>query len=153
MFCILTILAVFTCLVGAEMLTTAASTSSTATSDVANFDALVPSILQCFSIILAGFFSRKINLLSENETRGVRNLLVYFLAPAMMCQCLLIIEWQDINWKFLACAFVAKSFVFVGVAAATLFLSNDLCKSGIYAIFATQSNDMALGYPVGESKI
>lgn len=44
--------------------------------------------------------------------------------------------------------------VFVLVCVLTLMVASPesrYSKAGLYAIFATQSNDFALGYPIGEA--
>lgn len=44
--------------------------------------------------------------------------------------------------------------VFVLVCVLTLMVAgpdNRYSKAGLYAIFATQSNDFALGYPIGKN--
>lgn len=62
------------------------------------------------------------------------------------------IKFTEVNWYFLLSIFVAKLIVFVTVGVLTLFLSRPihLGKVGIYSIFSTQSNDIALGYPIGK---
>lgn len=39
--------------------------------------------------------------------------------------------------------------IFVIVASMTLLLSSNAAKAGLYGIFATQSNDLSLGIPIG----
>ena len=54
------------------------------------------------------------------------------------------------NWSFLTAILVAKTTVFVVVIGITLLVTRptDMSKSGLLAIFCTQSNDFALGYPI-----
>uniref|UniRef100_A0A915HYB9 Integral membrane protein GPR155 n=1 Tax=Romanomermis culicivorax TaxID=13658 RepID=A0A915HYB9_ROMCU len=127
------------------------TTTFKSNSNRVDLDALLPSILQCFAIIVAGYGCRKCRLIKESELRGLRVLLVYFLAPIMMGQCLFEVDFSSVNWKFLSAAFVSKALVFTIVCFITFLLSGDYGKAGLYAIFATQSNDMALGYPIARS--
>ena len=62
------------------------------------------------------------------------------------------IEFKEVNWYFLLSILVAKLIVFAAVGVLTMFLSRPmhLGKVGIYSIFATQSNDIALGYPISK---
>jgi hypothetical protein len=57
-----------------------------------------------------------------------------------------------VNWWFLLAVMLAKSAVFFSVILITALVTRPvrLDKAGIYAIFATQSNDFALGYPISE---
>lgn len=54
------------------------------------------------------------------------------------------------NWCFLSSILLAKAVVFIVVLVITLLVTRpiDLSKSGLLAIFCTQSNDFALGYPI-----
>lgn len=56
-----------------------------------------------------------------------------------------------VNWVFLLSMLISKVTVFVVVIVFTLLLTRpcDWAKAGLYAIFCTQSNDFALGYPIG----
>lgn len=60
---------------------------------------------------------------------------------------------SSVNWLFLASICVSKAVVFVLVAVVTLLVYRpvDLARAGLYAIFCTQSNDFALGYPISKS--
>ena len=56
---------------------------------------------------------------------------------------------------FLLSILISKLTVFVVVLVFTLLVTRpmDLSKAGLFAIFCTQSNDFALGYPIGNSQI
>ena len=53
---------------------------------------------------------------------------------------------------FLMAILISKATVFVAVVIFTLLLTRPMnfSKAGLFAIFCTQSNDFALGYPIGE---
>jgi hypothetical protein len=55
-----------------------------------------------------------------------------------------------VNWKFLLAIFISKAVVFFAVMLASMLIVRpvNLGKSGILAIFCTQSNDFAIGYPL-----
>lgn len=55
-----------------------------------------------------------------------------------------------VNWKFLFAILVSKSIAFFAVMLITLLVVRPLNfgKSGILAIFCTQSNDFAIGFPI-----
>lgn len=60
------------------------------------------------------------------------------------------LDFSAVNWKFLAAVLMAKACVFFAVAVITLLVTRpvDMEKSGLFAVFCTQSNDFALGYPI-----
>uniref|UniRef100_A0A914WTP6 DEP domain-containing protein n=1 Tax=Plectus sambesii TaxID=2011161 RepID=A0A914WTP6_9BILA len=113
-----------------------------------DMESLYSVLVHCFVVIGSGFMIVRMKYAGESENRGMRLLLLYFLTPAMLINCLLPLRFGSVNWQFIACIFVTKAILFVTVAAITLALSKNLAKAGIYAIFATQSNDLALGYPI-----
>ena len=60
------------------------------------------------------------------------------------------IELSSVNWNFLLSILISKSIVFLGVLLITLLINwgKSIEKAGLYAIFVTQTNDFALGYPI-----
>lgn len=71
------------------------------------------------------------------------------------CHCILSSNlssfYSQVNWMFLGAILISKATVFIGVVIFTLLLTRpmDFSKAGLFAIFCTQSNDFALGYPIG----
>ena len=61
------------------------------------------------------------------------------------------LDFSTVSWTFMLAIFLAKAIVFFGVIGITLFIlrRKGIGRSGLYAIFVTQSNDFALGYPIG----
>lgn len=59
-------------------------------------------------------------------------------------------EWHSVNWNFLASILISKAIVFVAVIAIALLVirPKNYGLAGILAIFCTQSNDFAIGYPL-----
>lgn len=62
------------------------------------------------------------------------------------------LDLNQVNWLFLTSILIAKSIVFFSVIVITLLVGRHkkLATAGIYAIFCTQSNDFAIGYPIGK---
>lgn len=60
------------------------------------------------------------------------------------------LNWQKVNWKFLAAMLIAKAIVFFAVCIISLLVTKPLNygRAGILATFCTQSNDFAIGYPI-----
>lgn len=59
-------------------------------------------------------------------------------------------KWETVNWKFLLAILISKSIAFFAVLLISLLVVRPLNfgKSGILAIFCTQSNDFAIGFPI-----
>lgn len=57
-----------------------------------------------------------------------------------------------VNWNFLLALLISKLAIFIAVLVFTLLLTSPMnfSKAGLFAVFCTQSNDFALGYPIGE---
>ncbi|KAJ8984141.1 hypothetical protein NQ317_017791 [Molorchus minor] len=60
------------------------------------------------------------------------------------------LELSQVNWLFLLSILISKSLVFISVIIVTLLIGRrlKLGRAGIFAIFCTQSNDFAIGYPI-----
>lgn len=62
------------------------------------------------------------------------------------------INFADVCWLFVAAVSLSKAIAFVSVLVITLLVSRrlQLGVAAILAMFVSQSNDVALGYPVCE---
>lgn len=56
------------------------------------------------------------------------------------------------EWTFVVAVFISKAIVFLVAFVFTLFLKRplNLGLAALAGIFVTQSNDFALGYPIGQ---
>jgi hypothetical protein len=61
---------------------------------------------------------------------------------------------SSVNWTFLLAISLSKAVVFILVAVVTVLVDRPINygKSGLFSIFCTQSNDFALGYPIGKQE-
>ncbi|GAB6023980.1 hypothetical protein CHUAL_008706 [Chamberlinius hualienensis] len=125
------------------------SNSSDPSSDI-NFDNLYPAIVECFVIILSGYVAGRMNLISPSESKGINTFVGHFSLPAMIFLSMATLDFSVVNWMFLLSILISKTVVFLAVIIITIIVSRpvNLGKAGIYAIFSTQSNDFALGYPI-----
>lgn len=133
---------------------------------------LYPALMQCFAIILCGYVlfllrmtlysndydcgfsyaAGRMNLISETEAKGMNTFVGTFSLPALIFMSLAELDLTSVNWMFLLSILVAKSIVFFAVIVVTVLVGRplNLGRAGIFAIFCTQSNDFAIGYPIGE---
>lgn len=118
-----------------------------------SIDKLLPALLECFGIILCGYIAGRANVITSAQAKGLGNFVSKFALPALLFKNMVLLDFGDVIWPFLWSILIAKAAVFVAVCALTLLVARPegrYSKAGLYSIFATQSNDFALGYPIGE---
>ncbi|XP_074503497.1 lysosomal cholesterol signaling protein-like isoform X2 [Sebastes fasciatus] len=116
-----------------------------------SIDKLFPALLECFGIILCGYIAGRADIITEGQAKGLGNFVSKFALPALLFKNMVLLDFGDVIWAFLWSVLIAKVTVFVLVCVLTLMVASPDCrysKAGLYAIFATQSNDFALGYPI-----
>ncbi|KAM7408341.1 hypothetical protein PAMA_002175 [Pampus argenteus] len=116
-----------------------------------SIDKLFPALLECFGIILCGYIAGRADIITESQAKGLGNFVSKFALPALLFKNMVLLDFGNVIWAFLWSVLVAKVTVFVLVCVMTLMVAspdNRYSKAGLYAIFATQSNDFALGYPI-----
>ncbi|XP_034753739.1 integral membrane protein GPR155 isoform X1 [Etheostoma cragini] len=116
-----------------------------------SIDKLFPALLECFGIILCGYIAGRADIITQSQAKGLGNFVSKFALPALLFKNMVLLDFGDVIWAFFWSVLVAKVTVFVLVCVLTLMVASPECrysKAGLYAIFATQSNDFALGYPI-----
>lgn len=113
-------------------------------------DNLYPALFQCFTVILCGYIAGRLNAVSPTESKGIATFVGTFALPALIFLSLAQLDFSTVNWNFLLAILLAKGIVFFGVMMVTMLVSKplNLGRAGMFAIFCTQSNDFALGYPI-----
>lgn len=91
-------------------------------------------------------------MVSQTESKGIGTFVGTFALPSLIFLSLAKLDFSTVNWTFLGAILLAKGIIFFGVILVTLIISKptNLGRSGIFAIFCTQSNDFALGYPISK---
>ncbi|NWX62167.1 GP155 protein, partial [Promerops cafer] len=115
---------------------------------------LFPALLECFGIILCGYIAGRANIITSTQAKGLGNFVSRFALPALLFKNMVVLNFSNVNWSFLYSVLVAKAAVFFFVCVLTLLVAspeNRFSKAGLFPIFATQSNDFALGYPIVEA--
>uniref|UniRef100_A0A671YER7 G protein-coupled receptor 155 n=1 Tax=Sparus aurata TaxID=8175 RepID=A0A671YER7_SPAAU len=119
-----------------------------------SIDKLFPALLECFGIILCGYIAGRANIITSTQAKGLGNFVSKFALPALLFKNMVLLDFGNVIWPFLWSILIAKVCVFAIVCVLTLIVSSPdsrYSKAGIFSIFATQSNDFALGYPIVEA--
>ncbi|XP_015214501.2 lysosomal cholesterol signaling protein isoform X1 [Lepisosteus oculatus] len=128
--------------------------SSTPSSPSMSIDQLFPALLECFGIILCGYIAGRGNIITSSQAKGLGNFVSKFALPALLFKNMVLLDFANVIWSFLWSVLVAKVVVFAVVCILTLLVASPesrFSKAGLFSIFATQSNDFALGYPIVEA--
>lgn len=117
----------------------------------ASLDNLFPAIAESFVIILIGYLFGRFKIVNPSDARSITTLVGKLALPALLFRNLAVLDLTKVSWVFLGCILLAKFAVFVAVAVVTFLVARpwNVGKAGLYGIFATQSNDFALGLPIG----
>lgn len=121
-----------------------------------SIDKLFPALLECFGIILCGYIAGRANIITSTQAKGLGNFVSKFALPALLFKNMVLLDFSNVIWPFLWSILIAKVSVFFIVCVLTLIVASPesrYSKAGLFSIFATQSNDFALGYPIGTYNI
>jgi predicted permease len=114
---------------------------------------LYPALFEVFTIILIGYLAGYFKLITSTQGQGLNKFISSFALPALIFSNLYNVEFESVNWYFINSIFITKSILFL----LTLIICTIIVKplnlglSAVFAIFVTQSNDFALGYPIIKS--
>lgn len=111
------------------------------------------------NLLFSNLFFLSLLFLLENtcgavtETRFLMRCFRFRLAlPAMLFRAMATLDFRIVDWRILIALLIGKSVVFFSVLLFSLLLSwkpLQLGRAALFAILATQSNDFALGFPIG----
>ncbi|XP_058643205.1 integral membrane protein GPR155 isoform X1 [Onychostoma macrolepis] len=119
-----------------------------------SIDKLLPALLECFGIILCGYIAGRTNIIPATQAKGLGSFVSKFALPALLFKNMVLLDFGDVIWPFFFSILVAKVSVFFFVCVLTLLVADResrFSKAGLFSIFATQSNDFALGFPIVEA--
>ncbi|ERE71969.1 integral membrane protein [Cricetulus griseus] len=115
---------------------------------------LFPALLECFGIVLCGYIAGRANVITSTQAKGLGNFVSRFALPALLFKNMVVLNFSNVDWAFLYSILIGKASVFFTVCVLTLLVASPesrFSKAGLFPIFATQSNDFALGYPIVEA--
>lgn len=111
---------------------------------------LYQALVESFGVILCGYIAGRLGVVTEQQATGLSTFVGTFSLPSLIFLSLATLDLSSVCWLFLLSIFLAKAIVFVSVLLITLLVTRpiDPAKAGLYAIFCTQSNDFAIGFPI-----
>ncbi|XKL59432.1 hypothetical protein PGB90_000448 [Kerria lacca] len=115
-----------------------------------NLDNLYLALTKCFAIIICGYVAGRTHMIMQRETSGLNTFVGKFSLPSLIFISLCKLDLSAVNWLFILAIFVAKSIIFFLVLIITVLVTRptNTARSGILAIFCTQTNDFAIGVPI-----
>ena len=119
----------------------------------ASISNLFPTIGRIFAVIILGYMLGKFKIVTQQSASAIGVVAGQIALPALLLQNMATLDLSQINWRFMVGMLLARTLVFVGVFVVTLIFTRpvNIGKPAILAIFSTQSNDFALGLPIGKS--
>ncbi|CAH8625681.1 unnamed protein product [Heterobilharzia americana] len=131
-------------------LITSTSPNPAITNSQGVFDQLVPALVQCFGVIILGYLAGRWKIFPESQAKGLGSYVTKFALPSVFFRAMVTIDFAGICWLFVLAVSVSKLIAFL-MAMTFTFLISRRCHLGIAAIvamFVSQSNDVALAYPI-----
>ncbi|XP_072752130.1 lysosomal cholesterol signaling protein [Anoplolepis gracilipes] len=113
-------------------------------------DNLYLALIQCFGIIICGYLAGRLGMMTKIEANGLNTFIGTFALPSLIFMSLAKLDFTLVNWKFLLAVLFAKSCVFITVLIVSVVIKkpSNPGRAALFAIFTTQSNDFAIGYPM-----
>ncbi|TNN16302.1 Integral membrane protein [Schistosoma japonicum] len=130
------------------------SALSTSTNSATNsrdaFDELIPVLVQCFGVILLGYIAGRLKVFSESQAKGLNFYVTKFALPTVFFRAMVTINLSGVCWFFVMAISVSKLIGFLMAIMFTFLISRrfHLGIAAIVAMFVSQSNDVALAYPI-----
>lgn len=111
---------------------------------------LYPALLQVFVLIIIGYLAGSFHILNQHQSLGLNKFVGTFALPALLLRNLVVLDFSSVNWIFLASIFISKTIVFLAAIFITLITIRpvNIGLAAVFAIFVSQSNDFALGFPI-----
>lgn len=104
--------------------------------------------LMCTSF---SYLAGRTHMITQRETSGLNTFVGKFSLPSLIFISLCKIDLSSVNWMFILAIFVSKTIIFFLVLIITVVVTRptNTARAGLLAIFCTQTNDFAIGVPIG----
>ena len=115
-------------------------------------DNLGPVLIKTFAIVLIGFVMGHTNFVPPSNCDVLGGFLGKVALPALLFLGMSSLDWAVVKWSFLGGVILGKTVLFLLVLVVSWRVfgkdKKALARGALYGLFATQSNDFALGLPV-----
>lgn len=100
------------------------------------------------------YIAGRFGMITKTGTSGLNTFVGTFALPSLIFMSLAKLHFTLVNWKFLLAVLFAKSCVFITVLVVSLVIQkpSNPGRAALFAIFTTQSNDFAIGYPMSKNR-
>ena len=116
---------------------------------------LLSALTQAFTLIFVGFWSSKLGYISVDASRGIGQLVGKVALPCLLFRAVATTALDSVNFTVVLTVLIAK-LVALTFAAAVGYAKyagerDAITIAGVYALFVTNSNDLAIGIPLVEA--
>lgn len=100
------------------------------------------------------YVAGRFDVITKSEANGLNTFVGTYALPSLIFMSLAKLDFTLVNWKFLLAVLLAKSCVFIVVLVVSLVIKkpSNPGRAALFAIFTTQSNDFAIGYPMSKKQ-
>ena len=101
-------------------------------------------------MVLLGYIAAACQIISKSQIMGINRFVSTFSLPALLFKSIAVLDFSQVNWLFLTSIFLSKATIFFGALLITLITMRptNIGLAAVFAIYVSQSNDFALGYPI-----
>eukprot|EP00667_Euglena_gracilis_P002987 EG_transcript_2993 len=116
----------------------------------AAFPVLFGAVSRPILITLLSYLLGAFGIIKPTSATGLNDVVSSLLLPSLLLKAMLTMDLSDVQWSILFVIFLSKFILMVFTwALVHAFISNQkLSKIGIYGLFVTLSNDVAVGLPI-----
>lgn len=102
-------------------------------------------------VLIRRYAAGRTHLIMQRETSGLNTFVGKFSLPSLIFLSLCKLDLSAVNWMFIFAIFVSKTAIFFLVLIITILVTRptNTARAGLLAIFCTQTNDFAIGVPIG----
>lgn len=102
--------------------------------------------------LLYRYAAGRTHLIMQRETSGLNTFVGKFSLPSLIFLSICKLNLSEVNWLFIFAIFVSKTAIFFLVLVITILVTRptNTARAGLLAIFCTQTNDFAIGVPIGK---
>ena len=118
------------------------------TQDHSSLVGLFNTLFTTFGVIALGYVSRRTGFFSRDAKAGMSELVGKVALPALLFQAIATLKISDLKPEFIVGVLISKTLLWVMTAVSAGIAGRTLSDAAMWAIFISNSNDLAQGYPL-----